>query len=60
MLVGGPGRDHLSGENGTDRFNARDGARDQLRGGLGRDRARVDARLDVAVGVERIAPPRRR
>jgi hypothetical protein len=60
VLVGGPGRDELWGESGADGFNARDGARDHLRGGFGRDRAQVDARLDVVLGVERISPPRRR
>ena len=45
-IVGGPGRDRLFGGPGRDTFFTRDGARDVLKGGSGRDRARVD-RLDV-------------
>jgi Tol biopolymer transport system component len=45
-LSGGPGRDLLSGDSGWDRIYARDGARDVIRCGSGRDGVRAD-RLDV-------------
>jgi Ca2+-binding RTX toxin-like protein len=51
-LIGGPGRDRLQGGPGADRVNARDGERDVVRCGPGRDRARVDA-IDSVAGCER-------
>jgi hypothetical protein len=51
-LTGDKGRDTLIGESGADVFYARDGARDLVRGGPGRDRARVDRR-DSVRAVER-------
>jgi len=45
LLVGGAGRDLLEGGGGNDRILARDGARDVVRCGLGRDVVEVD-RLD--------------
>jgi Ca2+-binding RTX toxin-like protein len=50
-LIGGPGRDRLQGGPGADRVNARDGSRDVVRCGPGRDRARVDA-IDSVAGCE--------
>src|SRR2546428_365390 len=47
-LPRGRGRDELGGDAGDDRFYARDGMSDSLRGGPGRDRAWVDRRDDVA------------
>jgi hypothetical protein len=55
-VTGGGGRDKLSGEAGNDTLLARDGARDVVSGGPGRDTATVDrARKvrDVVSGVER-------
>jgi Ca2+-binding RTX toxin-like protein len=52
VLIGGPGRDSLIGGSGNDTFFARDGARDTVTGGAGRDRARVDQKLDHVSGVE--------
>lgn len=51
-ITGGPGRDTLKGEGGNDTFRARDSFRDSLLGGTGRDRARVDARLDTRSSIE--------
>jgi Ca2+-binding RTX toxin-like protein len=51
-LRGGRGRDLLFGGLGFDDLLARDGLRDRVAGGPGRDRARVDERLDVVSGVE--------
>jgi RTX calcium-binding nonapeptide repeat (4 copies) len=51
-IVGGRGRDVVSGGAGADTLHTRDGARDRVRGGPGRDRARVDRR-DRITGVER-------
>ncbi len=48
VLVGGPGRDDLRGGPGADVLRARDGARDLLRCGPGRDRAESDPRDRVA------------
>jgi Tol biopolymer transport system component len=42
ILDGGPGKDILQGGAGKDRILARDGRRDQVRGGMGSDRARTD------------------
>jgi RTX calcium-binding nonapeptide repeat (4 copies) len=54
-LTGGAGADILDGGPGADTLNARDGRRDVVRGGPGRDSARVD-RLDRVIGVERLLP----
>jgi Ca2+-binding RTX toxin-like protein len=51
-LTGGSGRDVLDGGAGPDRLFARDGRRDLVRCGSGRDTALVD-RIDVVVGCER-------
>jgi hypothetical protein len=45
-LKGGPGRDTFAGQGGRDFLWARDGRRDRVIGGPGRDRFRVDRRLD--------------
>jgi hemolysin type calcium-binding protein len=61
LLVGGGGADRVYGQAGFDRlvgdagadvFFARDGVRDVVSGGAGRDRARVD-RVDALKGLER-------
>jgi Ca2+-binding RTX toxin-like protein len=51
-VTGGAGSYVLDGGAGADLLNARDGRRDVVVGGPGRDRARVDRRLDRVVGVE--------
>ena len=53
-LTGGAGVDVLSGGIGNDVLNARDRRRDVVRGGPGRDSARIDRHLDRVKGVERI------
>jgi RTX calcium-binding nonapeptide repeat (4 copies) len=53
-LTGGPDADVLDGGSGADRLDARDGRRDVVRGGPGKDSARVDRRLDRVSGVERL------
>jgi Ca2+-binding RTX toxin-like protein len=50
-LAGGAGRDYLAGEVGADVLRSRDGERDRLYGGKGRDRARIDS-LDFRRGIE--------
>jgi dienelactone hydrolase len=52
-LDGGAGGDRLSGGSGRDRIDARDGGRDTVRCGRGRDRAKVDRR-DRVRGCERV------
>jgi hypothetical protein len=52
-LVGGAGNDSLAGRAGRDLLEARDGVRDVVHAGPGRDRARFDRRHDVVRGVER-------
>ena len=52
LLNGGGGRDTLLGSGGADTLYARDGVRDVVNGGFGRDRARVD-RVDVRRSIER-------
>jgi hypothetical protein len=47
-LHGGPGRDRLSGGTGRDTLRARDGRRDRILCGPGRDRAVLDARDAIA------------
>lgn len=52
-LTGGSDWDLLIGGPGADRFYARDGQVDQVRGGSGYDRARVDRRLDLTSSIAR-------
>jgi hypothetical protein len=53
-LVGGKGKDPLVGGPGHDVIRARDGMRDQVRCGGGRDRAYVDGRDRVSRDCERV------
>lgn len=56
-LTGGPGRDVLEGGEGADTFIARDGRRDVVRGGKGKnDSARIDRGIDRVSGVEKLLP----
>jgi hypothetical protein len=57
-LVGGSGKDRLDGGSGNDVISARDGRRDVVRCGPGRDSATVD-RTDDVRGCERVHRPRR-
>jgi phosphodiesterase/alkaline phosphatase D-like protein len=50
----GPGRDRVLGGPGSDFVAARDGARDVVLGGGGRDRGRLDRRLDTSLSLIRI------
>jgi acid phosphatase type 7 len=52
VLYGDAGADRLVGGPGRDILFARDGVRDRVYGGLGRDRARVDRFLDWTERVE--------
>jgi Ca2+-binding RTX toxin-like protein len=52
-LVGGTGRDTLLGGPDADTIFARDGRRDVVDGGAGRDTATLDRRLDRVASVER-------
>jgi Ca2+-binding RTX toxin-like protein len=52
-IIGGSGRDLLFGGRQNDTFFARDGTRDQVRGGFGRDRACIDVRRDLTRSIER-------
>jgi hypothetical protein len=52
VLNGNGGKDQERGGGGADTFYARDGLRDALVGGPGRDRARAD-RVDSLSGIER-------
>jgi Ca2+-binding RTX toxin-like protein len=54
VLTGGPGQDRLQGTQGPDRLRAKDGQRDSVNGGAGKDRARVDPR-DRVRDVEQVA-----
>jgi Ca2+-binding RTX toxin-like protein len=49
----GGGRDTVSAGAGDDRIFARDGKRDRIDGGRGRDRASIDRKLDKVTRVER-------
>jgi Ca2+-binding RTX toxin-like protein len=51
-MAGGPGRDRVRGQDGNDVFYMRDGYRDEIHGGLGTDRARIDRSLDSTSGIE--------
>jgi Ca2+-binding RTX toxin-like protein len=53
-LIGGAGNDRLFGDRGPDRIWARDGERDVVGGGPGRDRAAADRKDRVKNDVERI------
>jgi Ca2+-binding RTX toxin-like protein len=53
VLRGGGGRDRMFGGRGPDTLRTRDGRRDLVAGGSGRDRARVDS-LDVLRSIEGI------
>jgi hypothetical protein len=55
-VTGGPGPDRLAGERGADVIHARDGLRELVRCGPGRDLARLDRR-DRGIGCERIRRP---
>jgi Ca2+-binding RTX toxin-like protein len=52
-ITGGLRTDELRGGAGRDTFYARDGYRDRVFGGFGRDRARVDRLLDRVRSIER-------
>jgi Ca2+-binding RTX toxin-like protein len=56
VLIGGPGDDRLYGGPGKDRLRARDGSRDLLDGGAGRDGAEA-GRLDRPTRVESVSDP---
>jgi hypothetical protein len=58
VLVGGPGRNSYDAGPGRDYVNARNGRRELVRCGRGRDRARVDRR-DRVRSCERVSRPRR-
>ena len=57
LLVGGPGQDVLSGAWGNDTIRARDGARDSISCGRGRDTVDADARDSVTRDCERVRRP---
>jgi Ca2+-binding RTX toxin-like protein len=52
-IAPGGGKDTVSAGPGDDRISARDGRRDRIDGGRGRDRATVDRKLDKVTRVER-------
>ncbi|HEX6131382.1 MAG TPA: calcium-binding protein, partial [Actinomycetota bacterium] len=52
VLTHTSGRDRLYAGAGNDRLEARDGAYDWVNGGAGKDRARIDRRLDRTYGIE--------
>ena len=52
-ITPGGGKDTVSAGPGNDRISARDGKRDRIDGGRGRDRATIDRRLDKVRSVER-------
>ena len=54
-LTGGPGRDRISGNSGNDTIRARDGERDSIRCGDGRDRVSADRIDRVAHDCERVS-----
>jgi Ca2+-binding RTX toxin-like protein len=52
-ITPGGGKDTVSAGPGDDRIIARDGRRDRIDGGRGRDRATIDRKLDKVTRVER-------
>lgn len=54
LHVGGPGRDYMDGEGGNDRFFARDGRRDTIKCGKGRDLVIADRIDRVGRQCERV------
>ncbi|HXV33669.1 MAG TPA: hypothetical protein VD769_06640 [Gaiellaceae bacterium] len=52
LLIGLAGADRLFGERGNDLFRARDGRRDRISGGLGRDTGACDWKLDITSSIE--------
>src|SRR5207247_7840009 len=50
----GPGKDDVSAGQGNDTIYARDGMRDDLGGGPGFDRARIDVGLDRVLEIEKL------
>lgn len=54
VLSGGAGVDRISGGAGADRISARDGRRDTITCGAGRDRVTADRRDSVARNCERV------
>ena len=56
LVVGGPGRDTIAAGQGNDTVETRDGFRDVVDCGPGRDVAEVD-RLDRVMGCERVLKP---
>jgi Ca2+-binding RTX toxin-like protein len=52
-ITPGGGKDTVSAGPGNDRISARDGKRDRIDGGRGRDRATIDRKLDKVTRVER-------
>jgi hypothetical protein len=52
-ITPGGGKDVVSAGPGADRISARDGKRDRIDGGRGRDRATIDRKLDRVSRVER-------
>ncbi len=59
-LDGNSGSDRVSGNSGNDRIGARDGKRDRINCGTGRDRVVADRSDRVARNCERVRRPRRR
>jgi Ca2+-binding RTX toxin-like protein len=57
VLTGGPGRDRLFGGTGNDVLRARDGERDLVSCGKGKDRATVD-RKDAVLSCEKVSRPK--
>jgi Ca2+-binding RTX toxin-like protein len=54
VLTGGPGLDLLEGGAGNDTINARDGQRDTIRCGTGKDTVNADRKDTIARGCEKI------
>lgn len=54
IISGGPGRDDLRGGPRDDTIYARDGYRDDVNGGMGRDQAGIDRGRDRVRSIERI------
>lgn len=54
-LIGGPGRDDLDGGSGNDRIEARDGVRDIIFCGSGRDVVIADRRDSIRDDCERVS-----